>query len=497
MTVVVNYKNDCFVSYSHLDNIPFGDPLRPGWVAIFHENLQNFVNVHVGRPITIWRDLRLTGAEVFSDEIEQQLRSSAILISIISPGYLRSDWCNRELLGFTKFAEETHSLRVGNLQRVVKVLRLPVERSALPPMLDEVLGAQFYSVDPQTKRARDLLLEPGSDKAYLARVDDVAQDVKRLLEAVMSPTSADRTPGPADGDAKAVFLAWTTSDLADERERLRRDLEARGFRVIPTGEPPLQASRLSSVVLEALQTASVAIHLVGSHYGFVPEGEDRSVVELQGDDATYRLANSQAARIFWLADSAILRDARLSAMIEQVQEGVQGSASVDIMTAKSIEELKTLILDRLNPLPRPEPLASNASRLVYLICDQLDRTDVAAVRNHLFDASIEVRLPLFAGDVTELRDEHEALLKECDGVLIYWGQAKEAWLRKMLRDINRVFGSTSSPRIAPYKAACLYIAGPPTDSKVDYLTHELPIIRQDDEIRPDVLRSFISCLKGA
>jgi TIR domain-containing protein len=115
------------------------------------------------RAHQVWRDRRLTGADIFSDEIEQQLRSSAVLVSVISPGYMQSEWCNRELVGFAKAAQDRGDLRVGNLQRVVKVLRLPVERSALPPLLDEVLGAQFYRVDPASERARDLLLDPAED----------------------------------------------------------------------------------------------------------------------------------------------------------------------------------------------------------------------------------------------------------------------------------------------------------------------------------------------
>src|SRR6185369_13929362 len=101
--------------------------------------------------------------EVFAGEIEDQLRSSAVLISIISPGYVQSEWCNRELLGFTAAAEQRGNLRIGNLPRVIKVLRLPVDRSALPPLLDSVLGAQFYRVDPASGRARDLLIDPSAD----------------------------------------------------------------------------------------------------------------------------------------------------------------------------------------------------------------------------------------------------------------------------------------------------------------------------------------------
>ena len=142
MSQVTGYDNDVFISYSHIDNQSLGDE-RGGWVDIFHEHLQNFVNVHLGKRAKVWRDKRLSGAETFSSEIEQQLRSSAVLVSVLSPGYMQSTWCNRELMGFTENAQGSGKLRVGKYQRVVKVLRLPVDRKTLPPLLTEAMGVQF------------------------------------------------------------------------------------------------------------------------------------------------------------------------------------------------------------------------------------------------------------------------------------------------------------------------------------------------------------------
>jgi len=48
MGVANAYSNDIFISYSHIDNESFGDD-RGGWVDIFHAQLQQFVDVHVGR----------------------------------------------------------------------------------------------------------------------------------------------------------------------------------------------------------------------------------------------------------------------------------------------------------------------------------------------------------------------------------------------------------------------------------------------------------------
>ena len=494
MGLVTGYNNDVFISYSHIDNQPFGDP-GGGWVDIFHEQLQNFVNVHVGRRTNVWRDERLTGGEVFSDEIEQQLRSSAVLVSVISPGYMQSEWCNRELVGFTKAAQDRGSLRVGNLQRVVKVLRLPVERSVLPPLLDKVLGAEFYRVDPASKRARDLLLDPSADanKVFLARVDDVAQDLARLL-AAMAVSGGAAVVTPPAAAAGTVFLAWTTGDLSEEREKLRRELEARNYRVVPAGAPPLDATAVRESVVGALREAKVAIHLIGALYGFVPEGEERSVIELQSDEALYQASNSAAARIFWFAPNAQPQDPRLSAFIDRLQKQSPQGGRVDLLANQTIEALKTLVLDRLNPVPKPAPVAMKAASAVYLMCDQLDRANVAPIEDFLFDQSLEVRLPLFDGDSEQIRQDHYETLKQCDGVLIFWGKAKEGWLRTMLRDLNKVFGLG---RTGPYKAASLYLAELPDINKESFRTLEVSIIRPGHDFEPDALRPFVAQLSGA
>lgn len=179
MGVVSDYPNDVFISYSHIDNQPI-DGAGGGWADTFHELLQNFVDVHLGRRTAIWRDRRLTGADIFSDEIEQQLKAAAVLVSIISPGYLQSDWCNRELFAFTRAAEDGRSLRSGNLQRVVKVLRLPTERSALPPVLDNVLGAQFYRLDPaRDARAISCWTRPRTRRGSFVRASMTSHGTSR------------------------------------------------------------------------------------------------------------------------------------------------------------------------------------------------------------------------------------------------------------------------------------------------------------------------------
>jgi hypothetical protein len=489
MGVANAYSNDIFISYSHIDNESFGDD-RGGWVDIFHAQLQQFVDVHVGRRTKVWRDKRLTGAEVFSDEIEQQLRSSAVLVTVVSPGYLQSEWCNRELVGFTDLAQRQGDLRVGNLQRVVKVLRLPVERSALPPLLDEALGAQFFRVDAASGRARDLLVDESADaeRVFRARVDDVAQDLCRLLVAMSEPVADVTGPPASTGDT--VFLAWTSSDLSEERETLRRELEARSYRVVPADAPPIDAAGLRASVVDALREAKVAIHLIGAVKGFVPEGETSSVVEIQCDEAVSLASGAQS--IVWLATTETPRDPQLSLLIDRLQTQSPGIGGLDVLANQSLEDLKTLVLDRLSPVAKAAPeIVKTAAPLVYLICDQLDRADVAPIEDFLFNQSLEVRLPLSDGDSEQVRSEHYELLKECEGVLLYWGKANEAWLRTMLRDLNKVFGLG---RAEDYTAKALYLANLPDATKEAFRTHQVSIIGAEHEFEPGVLSSFVSAL---
>jgi hypothetical protein len=488
MGLVNGYNNDVFISYSHIDNEPFGDS-GSGWVDIFHKQLQNCINYRHGRRICIWRDKRLTGGEVFSAEIEQQLRSSAILVSIISPGYLQSKWCNRELSSFTRAAEERGELRVGNLQRVVKVLRWPIERSALPPVLDEVLGREFYRVDPASEQSRDLLLDPSKDAelVFRARVDDVAGDLSRLLTA-MSKTA----PAPPDVTAGTVFLAWTTSDLSEEREKLRRELEARNYRVVPMGAPPIDAAGIGESVATDLREAKVAIHLVGALYGFIPEGAQRSIIELQTDEAIYQASGANAARIIWLAPNAQVKDERLLAFVDRLQKQSPLGGRFDLLANQTIEDLKVLALDRLKPAKPAPPVMQRPSPLVYLMCDQLDRVKAKPIEDFLFEQFLEVRLPLFDGDSKEIREEHYATLETCDGVLIFWGKAKEGWLRTMLRDLNKAFGLGRS---RPYRAKYLYQL--PDANKESFRTREVLVICPHREFEPDLLHPFVAQLLGA
>src|SRR5688572_1267621 len=199
------YANDLFLSYRHLDNKPLTSE-KEGWITRLHRDLSTRVAQYLGEDVEVWRDCRLQGNEYFSDTIEETVSGVAALVSVISPGYEKSDWCRRELNGFVSSAGIQGGVRIGNHARLFKVLKTPTGRADQPKALQSLLGYDFFF------EGREFHLDPDpmAEKRYLAKLDDVARDIHQLLKAINGePTNLENKA--ASGATKSVYLAWTTS----------------------------------------------------------------------------------------------------------------------------------------------------------------------------------------------------------------------------------------------------------------------------------------------
>ena len=103
------------------------------------------------------------GNDVFSDEIVEQFSQTAVLVSVLTPRYLNSDWCTSEVREFCDRAEHSGGLVIDNKARVFKVLKTPVDtQEPLPPVMREILGYEFYTVEDDTP----LELDPAYGEKY-------------------------------------------------------------------------------------------------------------------------------------------------------------------------------------------------------------------------------------------------------------------------------------------------------------------------------------------
>ena len=103
--------NDIFISYAHLDDKPLTEGQK-GWITKFHRILEVRLGQLLGEEPQIWRDPKLAGNDVFDRSIAGEFRKARVMVSVMTPRYVKSEWCVRELSGFVNAAEEDDTLQL-------------------------------------------------------------------------------------------------------------------------------------------------------------------------------------------------------------------------------------------------------------------------------------------------------------------------------------------------------------------------------------------------
>src|SRR5205814_10590486 len=114
-------------------------------------------------------------------------------------------------------------------------------------------------------------------------VYDLAYDGCQVLSLLKQVRAARQGVSSATPDAhrRWVYLATTTSDVADERDRIKRELLERGHGVLPDAPLPMPSRDVETVVRDCLAKCTIAIHLLGQRYGVTPEDSSESIPALQ------------------------------------------------------------------------------------------------------------------------------------------------------------------------------------------------------------------------
>lgn len=510
MCPIPNYEDDIFISYAHVDNQPLAEGLQ-GWVETLHERLKIRLTQLLGEEVKIWRDRKLQGNDVLADTLDSQIGKVAILVSIISPRYVKSEWCLKELNEFCKLADTNGGLRVGDKMRIFKIVKTHIPLTEHPPQLQGTLGYEFYEYDPERGRAKEFSPEvvPTRDIRYWEKLDDLAYDIKQIVENLVQqqPAKSDGATPTSDGStaqadaAQAVgavpaaesgvtiYLAQSTSDVDAERDQIKRDLQQHGHIVLPDRELPLQGAALQEAVAGFLSRSDFSIHLIGEYYGIVPEGESRSIVHLQSEMATAR--GDDFPRIVWMPIGLASGDERQQKLIDELRLGHSTHKGTEVLQTK-FEDLKTLVHDQLTKRNKPEPApalsdAEGGRFSVYLICDRQDMDAASAIESYLFDLGADVILPVMEGDETQVYEDHKANLLDCDAVLIYYGQANEIWLRMKQRELQKIAGYG---RTKPLLAKGIYAGGPQTAPKERLRDHEAVVMKNYGAFTAESLQPF-------
>lgn len=474
----MHFEKHLFISYAHIDNLPLS-PEQQGWISRFHVSLEALLSMRLGQKAEIWRDSKLAGNDIFGDEIVSQFPKTALLISVLSPRYVESEWCTREVSEFCKAAEESAGLTVENKCRVVKIIKSPLDKDdPLPPVMKAILGYQFYQLDEDNT---PLELDPayGAEMAqkYNVRVAKLAWEISQVLK-MLEKAGPGQQPTAKEAPQEArptVYLAECSYDRRDARESLDAELKCHGYRILPDRQLARDEATYVAQITELLKQCQLSVHVIGSTYGAVPDGpSQKSIVVLQNELALQSSRQSGLRRIIWLPEGTTSKQQEQNEFIHQLQTDIEVQFGADVITCDQEEAIKGAIHAALQKLQKKAVITSARSdksgqKLIYLICDKGDRKNTIPLRRLLMSRGFEVEIPVFEGDAATVRQANQDLLQRCSGVLIFYGDGGEAWRRSVDGELRKFLGGRGPESQFPVYT---YLAGPETEAKRDLVDLE-------------------------
>jgi hypothetical protein len=414
-------KPDIFLSYAHVNNEP--DPAFPdrtGWVTTLVRGLKARLANKLGRvdSYDLWSDAKLAGNVEVTPEILGKLSGAAVILLVLSPAYLASEWCRREL---TAFHEEIRRRKAGG-GRVFIVEFDRVNPGEKPPELSALKGYRFWIEDPDNGNPETLgypIVREKDLEEYYKRLNDLCIELVRELETLRQgqPAAPVSVTAPGAVARPAIYLAEVTEDLETRRDDVRRYLDQAGFRILPEGDLSRDDREAYRVQVDAeLARSLVFVQLLSETPGRRFKRDDISYVAVQHERA---LALKKEV-LQW-------RRRELDIASGEIPEDHRWRLSGTTVVAADLSEFKTWIVETVKKLTSPTPAAlvqrapGDPDKLVFVDAEE---TDLEAARAIIafFSAKGVGTLPPVRGTSPEaIRTALKTRMLTCDGIVLVLG----------------------------------------------------------------------------
>jgi TIR domain len=468
MAYVPGYDHDVFVSYAHLD-----DQGASAWVTNLVRHLDTEVRQRLGtKDLRIWIDHDLDGNHPLTPEIMQAIRRSATILLIVSPSYIASEWCVRERNAFLGFARDCVSEG-----RIFIVRCRDIDPQFLPPEFGDLIGFKFWTQDSDAGGVtRPLGLIDLKEPAYFAGVINLGDKLAQKLREIRAARTAG-APSSAPTATEHVFLARSTDDMETREAELVSHLTQAGLTVLPETWYREDSEQEFRAAMQAdLHRCSVFVQLLGRLPGRrLKFAEGRRFPAVQHD-----IAKEMGKPVLQWRDPAEKPAA--------VEDGCH-RALLEGARASGFEEFKRAVVEATRrKVQTPRPRAANVAVFV-----NADRGDLEIARNLselLAQQGVECYWPITEGSPEKVRQDLEANLKACDGLVLIYGASEPSWVRDQLRQGRKIL----CQRDRPLAGLAIYLGPPPEKMELAVALPELITLDGRAGVTPLMLRQFVDRL---
>jgi hypothetical protein len=475
---------DVLIVFADRDNETTGKN-EPGWVSHFKKFLELMLTQVLGEKPNII----LKGE--YDTMTSPQLDNAGVLIPVLSKDFIQSGQCLDHVEAFYKAIESN----TKNRNRVFKVFRTPLSVQEQPPRLRELLGYEMYQLDPDSGEIREYTdyFSTEAERQYWMKMVDLAYDIYEILLFLKNADS------PAEVKTiykrKTIYLAETGHDLSVQRNIIKRELQRHGYNILPNQTLPGSIADLEKLVRKSLDESSLSIHLIGSAYGEIPEGADKSVVDIQNKLAADKSIqakenNQEFTRLIWISPNLTHASERQKAFIENIKRDVEAQEGAEILQTP-LEDFKNIMREELEEAGEKRATLETGGRSIYFMHDKIDHREALPLIEALKKSGFDVMIPEFEGELLELRQKHIENLRNLDGAIIYKGKVNEQWVRMKALDLLKAPGFG---RKKPIVAKAIVAAGGSMNAE-SYKSQNLQVIDGNRNVS-ELLQNFLQEFKA-
>lgn len=423
------YEIDVLITFADKDN---ESPKKgdSGWITHFKKFLELMLLQVLGtKPNVVLKS-------EFDSVTASTLDNAGVLIAILSKDFSQSGRCLDAVEAYVKATGAT----AGN--RLFKVLKSPLASAEQPPRLRDLPAYEMYQIDTETGLMKEYsdFFSQEAEKQYWMKLVDLAYDISETLVLLREGAKAEVKN---IFRRKSIYLAETGHDLSVQRNVIKRELLRHGYVVLPSATLATGLAAIERQVKADLETCSMSIHLIGSAYGEIPEGSDRSIVDIQNSlAAAHSLAAREAGqsftRLIWIAQNLRNASDRQKAFIDTIKRDLDAQEGAEILQTP-LEDFKNIMREELLGTGAAQA-EEHAGRTIYLMHDRIDAEAVRPFREAIEKSGFKVLEPAFEGDLMDSRKRHINNLRTFDGAIIFKNKVNDQWVRMKVLDLLKAPG---------------------------------------------------------
>jgi hypothetical protein len=384
-----SFEFDIFVSYAHGSSAnDLGINRRShllSWSIAMAEDLKQQVNLLLSdsdQKINIWMDPKVRSNASLEGNLDSAVERSALLLVLMSPYFLNSEWCMREAERFALSAIRQHDLEPTSRKFIVNIF--PTDRDRWPASLRDknnqaLLGFPFWKElspgnwspfgfpDPEIVR----------DDGYWTGIQQLAGELTSQLRRLKF---SHHQAGPVPvGVGRKVLIGYMHDTLLSLRKDLRKSLSDLSIQALPDEQNDIiDPDSLEAVYQQHLQQADAVLLAANEYCGTWPAHEPGGFIGLQ-----VRKARELGKRCYVLVDV-------------KAQDKVQTAEYANLLSRLSSELRKTKGLAVTDPI--------TSAGFAALVRDDLDAMDPASI------ASPAIICSNLSSDEDEYKQFHESVL---------------------------------------------------------------------------------------